>query len=257
MDSYAAGLGTVANVQSRRGRELRQDREYRFPKVFLAYDKGASEIFGAFVMERCFKVVNEPGLTFIGSGFCMLAVPFPISTAMCKYKSCLLALKHCFGQQVRSAGAFGCDALGHHFLAHAGSQWQVWACSAQQRSALSVPGGEEVCIHTPETWARSADVHLEHVEQLVRSAAGGIGSAVEDPGLCSDEDEHEGGDVASGAGPQNPERLVASGVPAVDTAAGAAAGRRFNVDAISVAYSLLRSSSHLHRCGMQLQRPRR
>ena len=70
MESYAAGLGTAANVESRRGRQLRQDREYRFPKVFLAYDKGASEIFGAFVMERCFIVVNEPGLSFIGSGVC-------------------------------------------------------------------------------------------------------------------------------------------------------------------------------------------
>ena len=27
MDSYAAGLSIVANVQSRRGRELRQDRD--------------------------------------------------------------------------------------------------------------------------------------------------------------------------------------------------------------------------------------
>ena len=74
-------------------------------------------------------------------------------------------------------------------------------------------GGDEVYIHAPETWARFAGVQPEHVEQLVRSAGGGVGSAADDSDLSSDEDEHEGGDAASGYGPQNPVTPLAAGLP--------------------------------------------
>ena len=77
-ETYLPGGGSPANLQSARSADLARRREVRLPRALLAYDKSQNEIIGAFVMERCMRVVGQTELTFLAESFSALSRPFEV-----------------------------------------------------------------------------------------------------------------------------------------------------------------------------------